>query len=164
MKFSMIVQKTEVTHSLLTPPITTIPEEPLSATTNNNCKKSTPLLRSISCRAKAQIQPHAYLKNLRFRRNSISHRGAMLNLHKYKMKASSCPDLFKNSMATLRSNDEVGIRIYLSIYLCLSKTLEIISSTIYLVLVIKQLLINLFLGYYFWGVIQIRIFRILVPL
>ncbi|CAG9838628.1 unnamed protein product [Diabrotica balteata] len=68
--------------------------------------KATQLLRSLSVKAKTQIQPQSYLKNVRFRKNSIGYRGAMLNIHKYKVKASSCPDIYKNSMATLFREDE----------------------------------------------------------
>ncbi|KAG5889291.1 hypothetical protein JTB14_031938 [Gonioctena quinquepunctata] len=66
------------------------------------------LLRSISMKAKNQIQPqqHTYLKNVRFRKTSIGYRGAMLNIHKYKVKASSCPDIYKNSMVTLFDAEE----------------------------------------------------------
>ncbi|XP_056642873.1 monocarboxylate transporter 9-like [Diorhabda sublineata] len=64
------------------------------------------LLKSLSVKAKTQIQPQSYLKNVRFRKNSIGYRGAMLNIHKYKVKASSCPDIYKNSMATLFREEE----------------------------------------------------------
>lgn len=76
-------------------------------------KTRVPLWRSISYKARTQMQPHTYLKNIRFRKNSIGYRGAMLNIHKYKMKASSCPDLFKNSMATL-AEEEVSFLLFLS--------------------------------------------------
>lgn len=39
-----------------------------------------------------------YLRDVRVHRNSIMHRGAMLNIAKYKLRASSCPDIYKNSM------------------------------------------------------------------
>ncbi|XP_039753970.1 uncharacterized protein LOC120629194 [Pararge aegeria] len=46
-----------------------------------------------------QIQTdHNYLKGIRVHRNSIMHRGAMMNIAKYKLRASSCPDIYKNSM------------------------------------------------------------------
>ncbi|XP_045771763.1 uncharacterized protein LOC123871824 [Maniola jurtina] len=46
-----------------------------------------------------QIQTdHHYLKGIRVHRNSIMHRGAMMNIAKYKLRASSCPDIYKNSM------------------------------------------------------------------
>ncbi|CAG9864854.1 unnamed protein product [Phyllotreta striolata] len=71
-----------------------------------NPHKGIQLLRSLSVKAKTQIQPQSYLKNIRFRKNSIGYRGAMLNIHKYRMKASSCPDMYKNSMATLFREEE----------------------------------------------------------
>ncbi|CAH1100778.1 unnamed protein product [Psylliodes chrysocephalus] len=71
-----------------------------------NPSRGIQLLRSLSVKAKTQIQPQSYLKNIRFRKNSIGYRGAMLNIHKYKMKASSCPDIYKNSTATLFREEE----------------------------------------------------------
>lgn len=43
----------------------------------------------------------AYLRNLKVQRGSITYRGAMLNIHRYRLKASSCPDIFRNSMVTI---------------------------------------------------------------
>lgn len=41
---------------------------------------------------------HHYLRGIRVHRNSIMHRGAMMNIAKYKLRASSCPDIYRNSM------------------------------------------------------------------
>ncbi|CAG4937477.1 unnamed protein product [Parnassius apollo] len=49
---------------------------------------------------------HHYLKDLKMPINSISHRNAMLNIKKYRLKASSCPDIFKNSMITINEKEE----------------------------------------------------------
>lgn len=49
---------------------------------------------------------HHYLRDLKMPLNSISHRNAMLNIKKYKLKASSCPDIFKNSMITIDDKEE----------------------------------------------------------
>jgi hypothetical protein len=41
-------------------------------------------------------------------RNSVMYRGAMLNIHKYRLRASSCPDIYRNSMTTIaKENEEV---------------------------------------------------------
>lgn len=50
---------------------------------------------------------HHYLKDLKMPLNSISHRNAMLNIKRYRLKASSCPDIFKNSMITIDDKEEV---------------------------------------------------------
>lgn len=43
------------------------------------------------------------------------YRGAMLNIHKYRLRASSCPDIYRNSMTTIaRETDEVPYRNLLS--------------------------------------------------
>ncbi|KAI5652138.1 major facilitator superfamily domain-containing protein [Phthorimaea operculella] len=39
-----------------------------------------------------------YLREIRVHRNSIMHRGAMMNIAKYKLRTSSCPDIYRNSM------------------------------------------------------------------
>lgn len=48
-----------------------------------------------------------YLRNMRVHRNSIHYRGAMLNTHRYRLKASSCPNIYRNSMTTIAKEDEV---------------------------------------------------------
>lgn len=47
-----------------------------------------------------------YLKNMRVHRNSMATRGAMLNTHRYRLKASSCPNIFRNSMTTIAQGDD----------------------------------------------------------
>lgn len=54
---------------------------------------------------------HHYLKDLKMPITSISHRNAMLNTNRYRLKASSCPDIFKNSMITINEKEEVRICI-----------------------------------------------------
>lgn len=51
---------------------------------------------------------HHYLKDLKMPLNSISHRNALLNIKRYKLKASSCPDIFKNSMVSVNEEEEVS--------------------------------------------------------
>lgn len=43
------------------------------------------------------------LKDLRIHRHSLTYRGAMLNISRYRLKASSCPDIYRNSMSTIAS-------------------------------------------------------------
>ncbi|KOB75862.1 Monocarboxylate transporter 14 [Operophtera brumata] len=49
---------------------------------------------------------HHYLKDLKMPKNSLSHRNAMLNIGRYRLKASSCPDIYKNSMITIDEKEE----------------------------------------------------------
>lgn len=50
-----------------------------------------------------------YFKNMRFPRHSLIHRGAILNKNKYKLRASSCPNIYRVSMTTLvKDDDEVN--------------------------------------------------------
>ncbi|CAH3898114.1 unnamed protein product [Pieris brassicae] len=49
---------------------------------------------------------HNYLRGIRVHRNSIMHRGAMMNIAKYKLRASSCPDIYKNSMWSVKEEED----------------------------------------------------------
>lgn len=44
------------------------------------------------------------LKDLRIHRHSLTYRGAMLNINRYRLRASSCPDIYRNSMTTIASD------------------------------------------------------------
>lgn len=45
------------------------------------------------------------LKDLKIHRHSLTYRGAMLNINRYRLRASSCPDIYRNSMTTIVSDD-----------------------------------------------------------
>lgn len=47
-----------------------------------------------------------YLRNIRFHRNSIHYRGAVLTTHRYRLRTSSCPNIYRNSMTTLAQDCE----------------------------------------------------------
>ncbi|CAK1542387.1 unnamed protein product [Leptosia nina] len=46
---------------------------------------------------------HHYLRDMPLYRNTIMHRGAMMNIPRYKLRASSLPDIYKNSNWSLSS-------------------------------------------------------------
>ncbi|CAH0723088.1 unnamed protein product, partial [Brenthis ino] len=46
-------------------------------------------------------KPTAFFKDLRIHRHSLTYRGAMLNINRYRLRASSCPNIFRNSMTTI---------------------------------------------------------------
>lgn len=58
---------------------------------------------------------HNYLRNIRVHRHSIMHRGAMLNIAKYKLRTSSCPNIYKNSMWSIEEEEQVNITVILII-------------------------------------------------
>ncbi|GBP56150.1 Monocarboxylate transporter 14 [Eumeta japonica] len=68
-----------------------------------------------------QLTDHHYLKDIRVHRNSIMHRGAMMNIAKYKLRASSCPDIYRNSMWSVEENQAEKTWI--------SRTLDVINRT-----------------------------------
>ncbi|XP_072931616.1 monocarboxylate transporter 9-like [Epargyreus clarus] len=49
----------------------------------------------------ASKKPPAFFKDLRIHRHSLTYRGAMLNINRYRLRASSCPNIFRNSMTTI---------------------------------------------------------------
>jgi len=71
----------------------------------------TPLLDSVSEDNHADSvlrteQKTQRLHNLRFRRQSLTYRGACLSTPRYHMRASSCPDIYKNSIGNLTEVEE----------------------------------------------------------
>lgn len=48
----------------------------------------------------------AYLKGLKVKKRSLTYRGAMLNLPRYRLRASSCPDIYRNSITTIAREKE----------------------------------------------------------
>ncbi|XP_076169989.1 monocarboxylate transporter 9 [Ptiloglossa arizonensis] len=58
-------------------------------------------LRRSNTLQHTRLLPTAYLKDIRMHRHSLTYRGAMLNIHRYRLRASSCPDIYRNSMTTI---------------------------------------------------------------
>lgn len=56
-------------------------------------------------RRNISIRNSNFLKDMRIHRNSIHYRGAMLNTHRYRLRASSCPNIYRNSMTTIAKDD-----------------------------------------------------------
>ncbi|CAH0564856.1 unnamed protein product [Brassicogethes aeneus] len=48
----------------------------------------------------------SYFKNIKFHRQSLVHRGAIFNNQKYRLRASSCPNIYKVSMAHIPKERE----------------------------------------------------------
>ncbi|XP_070493052.1 monocarboxylate transporter 14-like [Chironomus tepperi] len=47
-----------------------------------------------------------YLRNMKIHRNLMHHRGALLSTHRYRLKASSCPNIYRNSMTTIAKEEQ----------------------------------------------------------
>lgn len=59
-------------------------------------------------KAKPSLKYPNYFRNMRIHRNSIHYRGAMLNTHRYRLRMSSCPNIYRNSMTTIvKEQDEM---------------------------------------------------------
>ncbi|KZS15182.1 Monocarboxylate transporter [Daphnia magna] len=69
--------------------------------------------------SKEVIHPHghhwhaAYLNGLKIKKRSLTYRGAMLNLPRYRLRASSCPDIYRNSITTIAREKEGACWDYL---------------------------------------------------
>lgn len=48
---------------------------------------------------------HHYLRDIALYKSTIMHRGAMMNIPRYKLRASSLPDIYRNSSWSLWSDD-----------------------------------------------------------
>lgn len=57
-------------------------------------------------RRNVPLRSSNYFRNMRIHRNSINYRGAIMNTHRYRLKASSCPNIYRNSMTTLAQTEE----------------------------------------------------------
>jgi MFS family permease len=72
------------------------------------------------CSTTTEKPPNFYLNNLRVRKQSLTYRGAMLSIPKYRLRASSCPDIYRNSMMTIPTGieveDETGCQKFTSLF------------------------------------------------
>lgn len=91
---------------------------------NGDMNQNSGLPRRLSLPAGSQSQqgrklPTSYLRDLRVHRHSLTYRGAMLNINRYRLRASSCPDIYRNSMTTIaKEKDEVSRYFKLGFYFC----------------------------------------------
>ncbi|KAG5678198.1 hypothetical protein PVAND_007891 [Polypedilum vanderplanki] len=69
-------------------------------------KQSTTMPLGGNLKRNPSLRYSNYLKNMRVHRNSIHYRGALLNTHRYRLKASSCPNIYRNSMTTIAKENE----------------------------------------------------------
>lgn len=73
---------------------------------HHNSKKRAHPLQNGDLKRNAHLRYSNYFRNMRIHRNSIHYRGAMLNTHRYRLRASSCPNIYRNSMTTLACETE----------------------------------------------------------
>ncbi|KAH8394697.1 hypothetical protein KR222_002041, partial [Zaprionus bogoriensis] len=69
-------------------------------------KSKKPNPHRSNLRRNISIRNSNFLKDMRIHRNSIHYRGAMLNTHRYRLRASSCPNIYRNSMTTIAKEEE----------------------------------------------------------
>lgn len=88
-----------------------MPEDPLPPTEPLLHKSPTnPILLSPTKRnssfAWLKKQNPNYFKNIKFHRQSLVHRGAIFNMNKYRLRASSCPNIYRVSMTSVMEKGE----------------------------------------------------------
>lgn len=81
------------------------------ARVHNSHKKHSLTMPTGNLKRNPSLRYSNYLRNMRVHRNSIHYRGAMLNTHRYRLKASSCPNIYRNSMTTIAKEDQVRMLI-----------------------------------------------------
>ncbi|XP_032677475.1 monocarboxylate transporter 9-like isoform X2 [Odontomachus brunneus] len=100
-------KESEENDPLVTKEVLTV-EKPKSALKRNGIGNDAGVIRTDSLpwlRRQFSTNTH-YFKDIRVHRNSVMYRGAVLNLRKYRLRASSCPDIYTNSMITLAKENE----------------------------------------------------------
>ncbi|XP_028160179.1 monocarboxylate transporter 14-like [Ostrinia furnacalis] len=65
---------------------------------------------------------HHYFKDMPLYRNTIMYRGTMMNIPRYRLKASSLPDIYKNSMWSIESESDDEWRWYHRLFEVLKKS------------------------------------------
>lgn len=84
----------------------------VSVITDTKAKEQKPIpnpLKSIeqpSWLSRQMNIDHQYLRDMTLYKNTIMYRGAMLNIPRYKLRASSLPDIYKNSTWSLWSSSD----------------------------------------------------------
>lgn len=76
-------------------------------------------------RRNATLRNSNYFRNMRIHRNSIHYRGAMLNTHRYRLRASSCPNIYRNSMTTLAREDEEVDTSFFFIFISIKNLIQL---------------------------------------
>lgn len=79
---------------------------PIPLKKDQKTKKHAHPLQNGDLKRNTHLRYSNYFRNMRIHRNSIHYRGAMLNTHRYRLRASSCPNIYRNSMTTLACETE----------------------------------------------------------
>lgn len=79
---------------------------PIPLKKDHKSKKRAHPLQNGDLKRNTHLRYSNYFRNMRIHRNSIHYRGAMLNTHRYRLRASSCPNIYRNSMTTLAFENE----------------------------------------------------------
>lgn len=102
-----------ISPTLATIQLQSTPSDPNSNMPSNNITTEQELFQWLKSNKKKQSHHHHhhhhlihqqqsnYLKDIRMHRHSLTYRGAMLNINRYRLRASSCPDIYRNSMTTI---------------------------------------------------------------
>nr|CAD7454744.1 unnamed protein product [Timema tahoe] len=85
-----------------------VPSKPVVVTPSKKAKEPANQVTGEEALILLQQQPGsekkmttAHLRDIRMHRNSMTYRGAMLSIKRYRLRASSCPDIYRNSMITI---------------------------------------------------------------
>ncbi|XP_068622563.1 monocarboxylate transporter 14-like [Battus philenor] len=98
----------------------------VNTATNIMDKKSKPKIpvQQTNWLSKQILTDHHYLRDMPLYRNTIMHRGAMMNIPRYKLRASSLPDIYRNSMWSLLTESDDGSKWYNRIWHAAKSTFD----------------------------------------
>ncbi|XP_059062061.1 monocarboxylate transporter 9-like [Achroia grisella] len=87
-------------------------------------EKSQPTSHSTNWIARQISTDHHYLKDMPLYRNTIMYRGAMMNIPRYRLKTSSLPDIYRNSMWSIGSESDDEMKWYHRLWETLKTTFD----------------------------------------
>jgi Major Facilitator Superfamily len=95
-----------------------VPPRPLAVNRHRRRKRPPIIQQNGNLKRNISLRYSNYFRNMRVHRNSIHYRGAMLNTHRYRLRASSCPNIYRNSMTTIaKENEDVGEHRFITVVL-----------------------------------------------
>lgn len=92
------------------------PKESLKKVKSNSRQPRTIIQRKDWISKQMSVDNH-YLRDMSLYKNTIVHRGAMMNIPRYKLRAASLPNIYKNSMwslSTMSDDDLVSILLVIN--------------------------------------------------
>lgn len=82
-------------------------EENAEVPLTHECHETHILMDTGTCKGKSKGHSHSYLNLLRTRKHSFSRQNTMLSIHKFRVSAASCPNMYGSPMTFGKKEDVV---------------------------------------------------------